>query len=593
MNRGSDAAVTVNGIDAITGDYLLPGLTRHDVAAIARRGADDGPSSQELRARHRRATERRFAPRHGIDAADLAQAGWGAVFAADADPAVRAALSPLLEYRQRQAGARAEHRYREFAGPDGVRRGESKQSFKRRHGSGPGPVDPDIMPYYLLLVGNPEELPFTVHAQLSVQHAVGRLSFDEISDYRRYAESVVAAETALPSRPPNLSIFAPHHEGDRATALSAEHLATPLAAQLENDLDSQHVCSAIGPTASRQHLVEQLIGPTRPDVLLAVSHGIGLPCGHPRQRRTQGALLCQDWPGLGHGPVQPAQCFGADDVAQLGAADLGGMIPLLLACFGAGTPRHDSYQREGANRTVIAPDSFVAALPQALLGREGGASAVVGQVDRAWSYSFLWPGAGRQTEAYRGALARLCAGHTVGFALEYVGDRHAELASDLGAVLEEIHLGKRVDDDTLAELWTACVDARSLIVLGDPAVRARSTGRPAALHRLRDTVHTLDVATRKEPRPVGRPVEVATYVADDPAAVGFDMGTGRITGARLHVLSRMELDGNATHVVGPDHLAMPDARQRDAVVDLHARLIAASVAARTASQGSGGEEGAE
>ena len=487
MSRETDVAVMVNGIDAITGEYLLPALTSGELAAAAQRGAGLDPSAKDLRARHRRATERRYAPRYGIDAADLAQAGWGAVFAADADPAVRAALRPLLEYRQVEAASLAEHRYREFAGPDGLRRGESKQAFKRRHGSGPGPVDPDVMPYYLLLVGGPDEIPFAVHTQLAVQHAVGRLSFDEVSSYRRYAETVVAAESERPIRPLNLSVFAPRHEGDRATALSAEHLAAPLATQLAGELGTGQVYSEIGPTASRERLVERLTGPSPPGVLLAASHGIGLPCGHPRQRRTQGALLCQDWPGPGHGPVRPAHCFGADEVAELGPADLSGMIALLLACFGAGTPRHDSYQRHGADHTVVAPDAFVAALPQALLGRESGASAVVGQVDRAWSYSFLWPGVGRQTEVYRGALARLCAGHTVGFAFEYVADRHAELASDLGAALEEIHLGKRVDDDALAELWTACVDARSLVVLGDPAVRAVSNAERRAPTRLTKT----------------------------------------------------------------------------------------------------------
>ena len=586
MKSSPHDVVAVNGIDALTGDYLLSGLTSGDLAAAVHVEGSDR-STKELRARHRATTERVFAPRYGIDAADLAQAGWGAVFAADADPAVRAALRPLLEHRQSQAGAQAEHRYREFAGPDGLRRGESKQAFTRRHGSGPGPVDPDVMPYYVLLVGDPEEIPFDVQAQLSVQHAVGRLAFDEISAYRRYAESVVAAETGPGGDRANFSIFAPRHDGDRATALSAEHLAGPLAGQLADELGSARVRVAVGPPASRQHLIEHLGGPTRPDVLLAMSHGIGLPCGDPRQRRGQGALLCQDWPGPGSGPVLPAYCFGADDVTQLDAADLGGMIALVLACFGAGTPRYDSYQRAATERTPMAPAAFLAALPQALLGREGGLSAVVGQVDRAWSYSFLWPGVGRQTETYRGAVARLCAGHTVGFALEYVADRHAELASDLGAVLEELHLGRRVDDAVLAELWTASVDARSLVILGDPAVRA--TPRRAASAGHREAVPAEVVLPEPRPRRQ-RPVDVATYVADDPAATGFDIATGRITGARLHVVSHVEQDGTATHVVGPDHLVMADDRQRNALVDLHARLIKVSLDARTTSEEHTAEE---
>jgi hypothetical protein len=208
MNQGSDAAVTVNGIDTITGDYVPPGLTRHDLAAIARRGADDEPSSQELRARHGRATERLYAPRHGIDAADLRPSGVGR-------PLRRRCQSGRAGRPKSPARAPAASGWRPRRAPLYRVRGSEWSSPRRVQAvvhtptrQWPGPVDPDIMPYYLLLVGNPEEIPFRVHAHLIVQHAVGRLSFDEVCGYRRYAESMVAAVTARPSRPPTTWRFA-------------------------------------------------------------------------------------------------------------------------------------------------------------------------------------------------------------------------------------------------------------------------------------------------------------------------------------------------------------------------------------------------
>lgn len=104
---------------------------------------------------------------------------------------MREALTPLLDHRKAQAGPR----YRQFAGTDGYRPGESKSEFLTRHGHGPGPVNADCIQYYLLLVGDPEQIPYRFQYLLDVQFAVGRIAFDSPLDYSAYAHSVVRAET--------------------------------------------------------------------------------------------------------------------------------------------------------------------------------------------------------------------------------------------------------------------------------------------------------------------------------------------------------------------------------------------------------------
>lgn len=580
----------VNGIDATSGDYLLPPVEERDVAAAAQALSPEQVADAQLRGRHHRVSERHLAPKHGVDGRDLSQAGWGVIVSADADPEVLTALRPLLEHRQRQAAAAVERRYRVLSGEDGYRAGESKQDFQARFGVGPGPVDPDVLPYHLLLVGSPDEIPFDVQYQLDVQHSVGRLCFDTIDDYRRYAASVLAAETSPPpSAQSRMCAFAPRNDGDPATEASETQLATPLVEELRTSLGGWEISSLFAADATKANLVAALTGDQRPDVLFTASHGVGYPCGHPSQRAGQGALLCQDWPGAGKGPVRPEHLFAAADVRDANDLDLTGMVAVLFACFGAGTPLQDDFGRARGERKTLAPAPFISALPQALLGREAGALAVLGHVDRAWGCSFIWPGAGSQTEVFRSSLARLADGHPIGEALEYLGDRHAEIATELARALEMIRLGKRADNQLLARLWTAYADARNVVVLGDPAVRLRLPKVPGPA---RETARMAATAPPAESVARSAELEVATYVTDDPEAVRIDPATGAILGARLHVYSRIRPDGSADHVVARESpFATDDPEREKAVTEIHARLLEVSLATRHTPAPSSDEKG--
>src|SRR5258708_6292960 len=147
-----------NGINGASGRYLLPPMSPGDVVKLARGGSVDPYHRSDLDGRRRQATESHYGVKEGIDAKDLSQTGWGVIFAHGADPAIREALAELLSHRKAQATQRKEHYYREYVGVDAYRPGESKQDFLSRHGAGPGPADPDKVPYYLLIAGDPESI---------------------------------------------------------------------------------------------------------------------------------------------------------------------------------------------------------------------------------------------------------------------------------------------------------------------------------------------------------------------------------------------------------------------------------------------------
>ena len=79
--------------------------------------------------------------------------------------------------------------------------------------------------------------------------------------------------------------------------------------------------------------------PKPPAMLFTASHGMAFDLGDAQQATSQGALLCQDWPGFGK--MKPEHFLSAADVPD--GANVNGMVAFLFACFGAGTPDKDQF----------------------------------------------------------------------------------------------------------------------------------------------------------------------------------------------------------------------------------------------------------
>ncbi len=418
-----------------------------------------------------------------LDPRNVADAGWGVIFPYGSDPSVRAALDPLIIHRQGQASAKSAARFRVFDGPAAYRPTESVATFLGRQGFAPGPIEPDRMPMYLLLVGGPEQIPFAFQYQLDVQYAVGRVWFEtadgkpDLAAFDRYARAVVAADTS-PARPRRVVLTGTCHPDDPATEQSATLFVEPLARLLAAGHPDWAVEYRPPAQCTRAELLGLLAPGRAPGLLLTATHGMMFPLGGPDQRAAQGALVCQDFPGRavwGVRPISPAHYLSGADLPATGCD---GMVAFLFACHGAGTPRLDDYPHPRLPAPAeIAGEAFVACLPQRLLA--AGATAVIGHVDRAWPCSFVWRNSGPQLQAFRSVFQRLLRGEPVGWACDKLNLRYAELAAGLSDALKDLRYGKAPDAD-FGYLWTATNDARAYVILGDPATRALTTPPVAA-----------------------------------------------------------------------------------------------------------------
>jgi hypothetical protein len=443
----------------------------------------------------------------------LQTVGWGMIFPAEADPnhvaVILEALSELVALRKEQAG----ERFRIFSSGYGYHRNDTADGFVARHGSQPGTPDVDRVPYYLLLVADPQSIPYQFQYELDVQFGVGRIYFETADEYAQYARSVLLSETpGQVCLAPQAVFFGVANKSDPATNLSAQSLIAPL---YNYTLDK---CVELGwnqPTlvqpaeATKNNLANFLGGDRTPALLFSASHGVGWPYGHAHQYPFQGALVTQDWPG----PTVPAaptrdMYFGAEDLDS--QASLLGTIAFFFACFGGGTPYWDDYAvARNRRRQALARRAFMAALPLRMLSHpRGGALAVIAHVERAWGYSFRWQGSAAEPKSFQNLLYQLMKGIPIGYATEHLNLRYAQFATMLSSNFENAKYERNFDPLTISTNWLATNDARGYAVIGDPAVKIPVSGqgttpsRPT-IARPKHGLDTLPVVLVRDAAPAG------------------------------------------------------------------------------------------
>lgn len=467
--------IFLNGLNPITGDYLIPPLDEATAAAAAGAGNQTHPAVLKMHASLARKTLGLPFP---LQPEQIADAGWGIVTHAQEDPAVLQALEPLFQHRLQQIGNPATVKKLTY-------NGELFVDWLAAHDVAPGSVKPDKIPFYLVVVGTPERIPFEFTQLLDIEYGVGRLDLNSAADYSMYAQSVVEYDTnQAATNDKEVIFFGTRHINDMATQLSSQALVTPLADGLDGGAGIAQAMKfasqkLIGGDATKERLLQILRRPSGqnpPAFLFSATHGLGWPSGDANQLAAQGALLCGEFKGVGFSPLPltPDTYLTALDLDA--SARVRGMIAFHFACFGTGTPRNDKFTfKPPAPPVQLAPQAFFSALPKRLLSHPNGpALATIGHIERAWATSIQPPNTGPQIQPFQNAIAKILQGLPLGLALTDFSLAYGEFAILVGRMLADKLNGLAVDDNKLAMAWIQQNDAEAYTLFGDPAIRLRS-----------------------------------------------------------------------------------------------------------------------
>lgn len=335
------------------------------------------------------------------------------------------------------------------------------------------------VPHYIVIVGDPKQVPFHFQSMLDSAASVGRLDFESIGDLKKYVEKVIRLEkTAAPVVTRDAIMFATDHGPRDATHFSRLYMAEPLADHIKTKY-GLNIHSIIGPDATKANLLEYL-NKINPAIVYTASHGIAAPAESiDVQKQYNGAIVCQ------HAAEEAVLqwLFAAADVPS-DKPFLEGSVFFQFACFGAGTPSESDFMHWLGDPELNAAEDFVAALPKKLLAHPRGPIAYIGHMDTAWLHGFDDPESPHLIERWHlritpfvSAVDTLLRVQPAGMAMAGMNKRYDLTNAQLTNFFDRMQRGKiKFTPELAARLADTYIfrsDAQNYLIIGDPAARVR------------------------------------------------------------------------------------------------------------------------
>ena len=461
-----------NGIDP-DGNYLFEESSVEQVFKLVQDEFEKIPDDDQKRIQYLSTNkEKAF---YGFDAPlhDISEAGWAVLVHESVDKEILREIEKLRLHRKVHNNI-SDKLCPEIIKLSGI---PDYRKFLAEREIFPGFGDVRKLPYYLLIVGEPDLIPFRFQYELAMEYAVGRIAFKTKEGYRAYIEQLIEYETAtiVPTER-EVAFWGPANIGDQATSISSRFLVNPLYDDLDPQVNFQKkmfIGNKPGWEANKNNLARLLTRNKAPALLFTASHGLGHPIINSEEKMLlQGALVTQDWER--GASITADTLFSGEDL--ISDANVRGMVHFAFACFGAGTPVQDDYERDYSS-PILHPYTSQYPFVSHLANQElvHGALAFIGHVDRTWAFSFIGEKQ-LHLEGFERVIRNMLLGKRawpIGHCLRDIYDKALHLSKSLLEDLHDMKFGRTFPPRAIADKWVERNDARAYALIGDPAVRLR------------------------------------------------------------------------------------------------------------------------
>jgi hypothetical protein len=401
--------------------------------------------------------------------------GWGVVLADSSAPApdkARALDAPECVRTLIAARSNAPvFRYVSTLPPGVLRRYAPDGSHSDPGVAGLRGMGANAMPKFLLIIGSPAEIPWSVQYRLQLDAAVGRLDLDA-AGLEHYIDALLSDFNGAKVARTTPVVWAVDHGPQDITRLMRRTIADRLAKAFATDACQEFVMQGgtlADDTSTGPALVDALVQRT-PAFIATSSHGatgplddaaamkaqLGVPVDRDHTTLALGALTATWSP---HGAVWYAHACcsaGCDAVSAFaGVAPATSTLGQTLTALGA----------LGAQS---------APLPKLLLGRPSPARAFIGHVEPTFDWTLRDTRNGQTTtahiiDAFYGQLHR-ASKPPLGLAMQTYYRAVGGLWRDVANARDDMNAFKAGATDEVRRLRLIASDLESMVLLGDPTV---------------------------------------------------------------------------------------------------------------------------